>query len=849
MTTENTFAAIGTASSATGSGVQVENEALQLHGADHPGMVLVSAPLTRKNYLNWSYAIKRALRAKMKLGFIDGSLSKPDVNDASFEKWIRVDSMVTTWILNSISKEIVEGFMYTKSSRSLWLDLEERYGRCNGPRLYQLQREITVLSQGNMTVEAYYTKRRRLWDELEFLMGLGEMFDHVRHQLLVMDPIPSVNRAYSMVQSVERQKEVHMEIIETGDHAVMQQFCEHCAKSGHTKDTCFKIHGTPDWYKDLVEQKRKDGNGSGSGRNFAANTEERKVQPHLNEDSKELLQKELIKLVRGSGTQPEPIQQVNFAQLDDFAGMNCTLTRLGDSVLSYWIVDTGATNHICASPLILSNLVNPSFPTTDQGSKKILAVGKMIDNLYVLDNSSFSPSTIQTFTLQQGSCFAAQSSQNNLWHKRLGHPSLSEPKTYLQASKDASWVAAMQEELQALDRNGAWELTSLPSTKSAIRSRWLDINNAFLHGHLDEEVYMNPQKGILQHSLDRYSAHDNCLFLRHTETGFIALLVYVDGILLTAKYFLGLELARSTHGLHVTQHKYLQDILRDASMLDARPTSTPFPSGLHLNNEEGALLHCRDRYRRLVGRLLYLGFTCPDLSFPVQQLSQFMQHPRTSHWDAALHVLRYLKGTYTLGLFFPSQSSLHLSAYSDAAWASCPDSRRSITGFCIFFGTSLISWKTKKQTTVSRSSAEAEYRSMGSTVCELLWMSYLLSDFLIPMQQPISFWCDNMAALHITANPVFHERTKHLDIDCHLVRDQYKRGFILPSHIRGLDQPADLFTKDLPIPAFTRLLSKLSLSSQAPSCGGADEIISVSLPLLGVAGVAEYNINGEDDVH
>ncbi|KAL0358381.1 UNVERIFIED_CONTAM: hypothetical protein Sangu_0687500 [Sesamum angustifolium] len=120
---EATTAATG--STSTSSQVQTETEFLQLHGADHPGMVLVSAPLTGKNYLNWSHAIKRALRAKMKLGFIDGTLVKPDVNDTSFEKWIRVDSMVTTWILNSISKEIVEGFMYTKSSRILWLDLEE----------------------------------------------------------------------------------------------------------------------------------------------------------------------------------------------------------------------------------------------------------------------------------------------------------------------------------------------------------------------------------------------------------------------------------------------------------------------------------------------------------------------------------------------------------------------------------------------------------------------------------------------------------------------------------------------------------------------------------------------------
>ncbi|KAL0416374.1 UNVERIFIED_CONTAM: hypothetical protein Slati_3469300 [Sesamum latifolium] len=229
MALENASAT--TANTSTAAGVQSENEAMKLHGADHPGMVLVSAPLIGKNYLNWRYAIKSALHVKMKLEFIDRSLSKLDINDVSFEKWIRVDSMVTTWILNSISKEIVEGFIYTKSSRSLWLDLEERSGKCYGSQLYQLQREITVLSQGNMTVEAYYTKLRRLWDELEvmlptlqctfngctcglskrvadlalftqlmqFLMGLGEMFDYVRHQLLVRDPIPSIIRAYSMV--------------------------------------------------------------------------------------------------------------------------------------------------------------------------------------------------------------------------------------------------------------------------------------------------------------------------------------------------------------------------------------------------------------------------------------------------------------------------------------------------------------------------------------------------------------------------------------------------------------------------------------------------------------------------
>ncbi|KAL0327703.1 UNVERIFIED_CONTAM: Retrovirus-related Pol polyprotein from transposon RE2 [Sesamum angustifolium] len=189
---------------------------------------------------------------------------------------------------------------------------------------------------------------------------------------------------------------------------------------------------------------------------------------------------------------------------------------------------------------------------------------------------------------------------------------------------------------------------------------------------------------------------------------------------------------------------------------------------------------------RLVGRLLYLGFTRPDISFATQQLSQFLQHPRSSHWDAALHVLRYLKGTSSLGLFFSAQNSLQPTVYTDASWASCPESRRSITGFCIFLGSSLVSWKTKRQSTVSRSSAEAEYRSRHSH----------------------------------HANPVFHERTKHLDIDCHLVRDQFKSGFIKPSHVPGRDQLADLFTKTPPTSDFARFFVKLGLAPKLHLEGG-----------------------------
>ncbi|KAL0288682.1 UNVERIFIED_CONTAM: hypothetical protein Sangu_2646800 [Sesamum angustifolium] len=309
-------------------------ERLQLHGSDHPGMVL------------------RALRAKMKLGFIDGTSIKPSANDPHFEQWIRVDNMVTTWILNFISKGIVEAFMYTKSSRNLWLDLEQRYSECNRPQLYQLQREICSQTQGNASLSLYFRNRKKLWDKIaelkptpqctcngctcgaskavsdstaftqpmQFLMGLNDDFYSVRHQLLVMDPVPSINKAYAMVQSVEKQKQVHMDLFENTETTVLQvkggmryekkkfnvdselNIVHIVTRQGHSKDTCFKLHGTPDCYKEFVDKKRRN---AGPTRGFTVETTTKKgaqIQP----DTKEELLHELIRLMKHS-MQPDQV--------------------------------------------------------------------------------------------------------------------------------------------------------------------------------------------------------------------------------------------------------------------------------------------------------------------------------------------------------------------------------------------------------------------------------------------------------------------------------------------------------------------------------------------------------------
>ncbi|GKV09122.1 hypothetical protein SLEP1_g20667 [Rubroshorea leprosula] len=364
--------------------------------------------------------------------------------------------------------------------------------------------------------------------------------------------------------------------------------------------------------------------------------------------------------------------------------------------------------------------------------------------------------------------------------------------------------------------------------------RWklfkMDVKNAFPNGDLEEEVYMKPPLG-LNHPPNK------------TARGMVLLLLYVDDIIITGddvagveelkqslsqkfemkdigvlSYFLGLEVISSDDGYLHSQVKYASDFVSKTELNDGKSVSTPLEPNVKLTPMDGSPLSDLTRYRQLVGSLVYLTTTRPDIAYAVHIVSQFMAALRSTHYATVLRIIRYVKRTLFHGLLFSANSSPVLRAYSDADWAGDPSDRRSTTGYYLFLGNSLISWPSKTQTIPSRSNTEAGYRALGDTTSELLSLRWLLEDMGIPQPSSTDLYCDNQRAMQIDHNDVFHERTKNIEIDCHFIRHHVAQRTVHLVFIGFADQLAYLFTKAHFPERFRTLLSKLKLvSSQPPS--------------------------------
>ncbi|XP_033131783.1 uncharacterized protein LOC103828783 [Brassica rapa] len=413
----------------------------------------------------------------------------------------------------------------------------------------------------------------------------------------------------------------------------------------------------------------------------------------------------------------------------------------------------------------------------------------------------------------------------------------------------------------------------------AVTKSWplkqLDINNAFLQGDLIEEVYMMQPPGFVDKDRPGYvcrlrkpiyglkqalrswymsrkrhllttgfvnSSADASLFVHTTGNTITYVLVYVDDIIVTGNdnhqiqtvlhsfaarfsikdpvdlhYFLGIQVTRTDSGVHLCQQKYINDLLHKANMTDAKPIATPVPTTPKLKLDSDSPLQDATQYRSVVGSLQYLAFTRPDISYAVARLSQFMHKPTGDHWQAAKRVLRYLSGTRSHGIFLHKKTPLTLHSFSDADWAGDTDDYVSTNRYIIYLGQNPISWSSKKQKGVARSSTEAEYRAVANTASEVTWLCSLLSELQIQLLSPLVIYCDNVGAMYLCANPVFHSKMKHIALDYHFTRNMIQAGRLRVTHVSTHDQLADTLTKPLPRSQFQHACSKIGVCSAPPS--------------------------------
>lgn len=329
---------------------------------------------------------------------------------------------------------------------------------------------------------------------------------------------------------------------------------------------------------------------------------------------------------------------------------------------------------------------------------------------------------------------------------------------------------------------------------------------------------------------------NHTIFTKLSKEGKIAILiVYVDDIILTGdyheeleilkekmakefemkdlgelRYFLGMEIARSKKGIIVSQRKYILDLLNDTGMSACKPVDTPIDPNKKLGVVKDGTPVNVEQYQILVGRLIYLAHTRPDIAFAVSLVSQFMHCSYEEHLKAAYRILRYLKSCPGKGLLFKKSDSRSVESFTDADWGGSFDGK-STSRYCTYVWGNLVTWRSKKKNVVARSTAEAEFRSMENGICELLWIKRVLEDLKKGIKLPMKLFCDSKAAISISQNPVQHDRTKHVEIDRHFIKEKLEAGVICIPFVTSKEQTPDILTKGLFRPSFEFLVSKLGM--------------------------------------
>ncbi|GAU48712.1 hypothetical protein TSUD_281050 [Trifolium subterraneum] len=399
----------------------------------------------------------------------------------------------------------------------------------------------------------------------------------------------------------------------------------------------------------------------------------------------------------------------------------------------------------------------------------------------------------------------------------------------------------------------------------------MDVKSAFLNGYLNEEVYVEQPKGFVDPSLPnhvyklkkalyglkqahrawyerltefllsqgyRKGGNDKTLFVKEEEGKLIIAQIYVDDIVFGGMsgqmvqhfvqqmqsefemslvgeltYFLGLQVKQMDDCIFVSQSKYARNIVKKFGQDGGKHKRTPAATHLKFTKDKNGVDVDRSLYRSMIESLLYLTASRPDITFAVGVYARYQAEPKISHLTQVKRILKYVNGTCDYGILYTHGESTTLIGYCDVDWAGSADDRKSTSGACFFLGNNLITWFSKKQNSVSLSTAEAEYIAAGSSCSQLLWMKQMLKEYNVE-QDVMTLYCDNLSAINISKKPIQHSRTKHIDIRHHFIRDLVEEKVVTLEHVTTEEQLADIFTKALDVVQFEKLRSKLVTRSK-----------------------------------
>ncbi|GJT38124.1 ribonuclease H-like domain-containing protein [Tanacetum coccineum] len=582
-------------------------------------------------------------------------------------------------------------------------------------------------------------KHNQLLKLMQFLMGLDEVYAPIRSIILTTDHIPHVKGAFTTLS-----RDAFRRIQEAYNPHLL---CTHCNMNGHTDDRCFELVRYPPNFKKRYGANQ--GGASDAGVLVVLDYQVSLLSVHkLSKDNKfRVIFDENVCIIQDSvlKTQVRTCSESNGLYFLNIGTENTGFTRRDED---------GHPDDSESAEVVSVVEENSILQESDKESEGD-------DSYYQVFNDLFQP--VSDNISRQDSVNLRRSS------RKASMP------TKLSDFHIETKMEAMNLEMEALNRNNTWAISKLPYGRKAKGCKWVYKVKYKSTGEVERFKARLVAKGYNQEEGIDY------------EETFSPVVKIV-----TVRCILALSVQNSW------PRKYCLELLFEFGMLACKPCKTPIEVKTS-NVKKNVVIFDKplvgvNNYQKLIRKLIYLTHTRPDISYVVHVLSQYMHAPMQSHLKLAFGVLRYLKNSPGKGITFNKSSGMDLNIYVDSDWAKCKVTRKGVSGYSVFLGNSLANWKSKKESVLAKYSTKAEYRALNLVTCEVIWIMKILNELNVKVSLPVTINYDNSSEIQIAANPVFHERTKHFEIELFFLREKVVAGIVKIVKVKSEDNVVDVFT-------------------------------------------------------